>query len=154
MTIFEWTLRTIVEENIEHIAKRSIFGGNRYYQRIVWEIDQAGKLFEHWLGGNAGFYELEDDTSVYFCTEIDQDTGYLLENAYIRKGDEKYIHHEMEVYRASLLNDNIIDQDGKILDIDAYKKFLFFEFWLDESCDYYLERIFEQLSQPNNNRRY
>tara|TARA_R100000008_G_scaffold85111_1_gene74202 strand:- start:1052 stop:1591 length:540 start_codon:yes stop_codon:yes gene_type:complete len=147
MTIFEWALQTIVRENIEHIAKESTFGANGYYQRIVWEIDKSGRLHEHWLGGNTGFYPLEDDTSVYFCTEIDQDTGYLMENSYITEGDwgdEKYIHPEMILYRALLLDDNIIDQDNKILDEDLYKKFLFDEFWYQESCDYYFEHILAQ----------
>ena len=52
----------------------------------------------------------------------------------------------MEIYKAKLIDENIIDQDEKILDLDSYKEFLFHEFWLQESSEYYLERIKEQLS--------
>lgn len=138
----------IIQNNIREITEKSVLGYNGYYQDITWEIDENGELHDHWLGGQS--VVREEEGSIYFHTKIDQDTSYLLENAYIMKGEwfeeEMYIHPEMEIYKAKLIDENIIDQDEKILDLDSYKEFLFHEFWLQESSEYYLERIEEQLS--------
>tara|TARA_R100000734_G_C3309072_1_gene99727 strand:+ start:267 stop:713 length:447 start_codon:yes stop_codon:yes gene_type:complete len=138
----------IIQNNIREITEKSVLGYNGYYQDITWEIDKNGELHDHWLGGQS--VVREEEGSIYFHTKIDQDTSYLLENAYIMKGEwfeeEMYIHPEMEIYKAKLIDENIIDQDEKILDLDSYKEFLFHEFWLQESSEYYLERIKEQLS--------
>ena len=138
----------IIQNNIREITEKSVLGYNGYYQDITWEIDENGELHDHWLGGQS--VVREEEGSIYFHTKIDQDTSYLLENAYIMKGEwfeeEMYIDPEMEIYKAKLIDANIIDQDEKILDLDSYKEFLFHEFWLQESCEYYLERIKEQLS--------
>ena len=145
-------INQIIRDNIQDIATKSTLGYNGYYQDITWEIDENAELHDHWLGGQC--VVRQEEGSIYFHTKIDQDTSYLLENSYITKGEwyeeEKYIHPEIEIYKAKLIDDNIIDQDGKILDVDSYKEFLFHEFWIQESCDYYLERITEQLNNQNN----
>tara|TARA_R100000734_G_C3278523_1_gene72715 strand:- start:262 stop:717 length:456 start_codon:yes stop_codon:yes gene_type:complete len=145
-------INQIIQDNIRDIATKSTLGYNGYYQNITWEIDENGDLYDHWLGGQSTIKQ--EETSIYFHTNIDQDTSYLLENSYITKGEwyeeEKYIHPEMEIYKAKLTDENICDSEGKILDIDSYKEFLFDEFWIQESCEYYLERIKEQINNSNN----
>ena len=141
-------INQIIQDNIRDIATKSTLGYNGYYQDITWEIDENGNLYDHWLGGQS--VVRKEETSIYFHTKIDQDNSYLLENSFVMKGEwyeeEMYLHPEMEIYKAKLIDENIIDQDGKILDLDSYKEFLFHEFWLQESSEYYLERIKEQLS--------
>ena len=142
-------INQIIHDNIKDIATKSTLGYNGYYQDITWEIDENGDLYDHWLGCQS--VVKEEEGSIYFHTKIDQDTSYLLLNSYQQNdNDEYFIHDEMEVYKAKLIDENICGDDGKILDIDSYKEFLFDEFWIQESCDYYLERITEQLNNPNN----
>lgn len=144
-------INQIIQDNIQDIATKSTLGSNGYYQDITWEIDENGELHDHWLGGQS--VVREEETSIYFHTKIDQDNSYLLENSFVMKGEwyeeEMYIH-DMEIYKAKLIDKNIIDQNGKILAVDSYKEFLFNEFWLAESCEYYLARITEQLLTLNN----
>lgn len=146
------TIIEIIQNNIKEITEKSVLGYNGYYQDITWEIDENGELHDHWLGGQS--VVREEKGSIYFHTKIDQDTSYLLENAYIMKGEwfeeQMYVHPEMEMYKAKLTDENICDSEGKIVDVDSYKEFLFHEFWLQESCDYYLERIKEQINNSNN----
>ena len=96
------TINQIIQDNIRDIATKSTLGYNGYYQNITWEIDENGDLYDHWLGGQSTIKQ--EETSIYFHTNIDQDTSYLLENSYITKGEwyeeEIYIHPEMEIYKA------------------------------------------------------
>lgn len=138
-------INQIIQDNIRDIATKSTLGYNGYYQNITWEIDENGDIHDHWLGGQS--IVREEKTSIYFHTDIDQDNDYLLENSYQQNEDDQYfLHDEMEVYKAKLIDENICGDDGKILDIDSYKEFLFDEFWIQESCEYYFERIKEQLN--------
>lgn len=139
----------IIQNNIKEITEKSVLGYNGYYQDITWEIDENGELHDHWLGGQSVVREKEG--SIYFHTKIDQDTSYLLENSFVMIGEwyeeEMYLDSATaEIYGQKLFDENIVDQSGKILNVDWYKEFLFHEFWLQESCEYYLERIIEQLS--------
>ena len=140
-------INQIIRDNIQDIATKSSLGYNGYYQDITWEIDENGELHDHWLGGQSVVGE--EKGSIYFHTKIDKDTSYLLENCFVMKGEwyeeEMYIH-DMEIYKAKLIDKNIIDQNGKILDVDSYKEFLFHEFWIEESCEEYLEKIMYQLN--------
>lgn len=144
-------INQIIKDNIKDIATKSTLGYNGYYQDITWEIDENAQIFEHWLGGQS--VVRQEKTSIYFHTKIDQDTSYLLENAYIIRGEwyeeHKYIPSDMEIYKAKLIDENICSDDGKILNIDSYKEFLFDEFWIQESCDYYFEKIMYQLDNPD-----
>jgi len=149
------TILDIINNNIVDIATKSTLGYNGYYTHITWEIDKDGNLREHWLGSQE--VVREEKGSVYFHTDIDRDTDYLLGEAIMWIVDEEdefdffgegQMHiHDMDIYKPKLIDQNIIDQDGKVIDVNSLKKFMFDEFWLQDSCDHYLAQIKEQLKE-------